>query len=111
MCVPGHLRDFIARLGIVFCCCLTLRYITWRPTNVLDLQYLFYAPFGMVFVSHDRLHQQLWPATTTGAEFAWGADLKADLKRHVALVKRPAKLGKMGSLGNRMRRLSLRKRP
>jgi hypothetical protein len=77
----------IARLGIVFCCCLTLRYITWRPTNVLDLQYLFYAPFGMVFVSHDRLHQQLWPATTTGAEFAWGADLKADLKRHVAARK------------------------
>jgi hypothetical protein len=77
----------IARLGMVFCCCLTLRYITWRPTNVLDLQYLFYAPFGMVFVSHDRLHQQLWRATTTGAEFVWGADLKADLKRYVSARK------------------------
>ena len=74
----------IARLGMVFCCCLTLRYITWRPTNVLDLQYLFYAPFGMVFVSNDKLHQQLWPAATTAAEFVWGADLKADLKRYVA---------------------------
>jgi hypothetical protein len=77
----------IARLGMVFCCCLTLRYITWRPTNVLDLQYLFYAPFGMVFVSHDKLHRQLWPAATTAAEFVWGADLKADLKRYVAARK------------------------
>jgi hypothetical protein len=77
----------IARLGMVFCCCLTLRFITWRPTNVLDLQYLFYAPFGMVFVSHDKLHQQLWPAATTTAEFVWGADLKADLKRYVTARK------------------------
>jgi hypothetical protein len=73
----------IARIGMVFCGCLTLRYVTWRPTNVLDLQYLFYAPFGMVFASQDRLHRQLWPATTTGAEFVWGADLKEDLKRYV----------------------------
>jgi len=77
----------VARLGMVFCCCLTLRYITWRPTNVLDLQYLFYAPFGMVFVSHDKLHQQLWPAATTAAEFVWGAELKADLKWYVAARK------------------------
>jgi hypothetical protein len=73
----------IARLGIVFCCCLTLKFITSRPTNVLDLQYLFYAPFGMVFVSHDRLHRDLWPATTTDATFVWGAELKADLQRYV----------------------------
>lgn len=86
----------IARLGMVFCCCLTLRYITWRPTNVLDLQYLFYAPFGMVFVSHDRLHQQLWPAATTGAEFVWGADLKSDLKLYVAARKAASEARKDG---------------
>jgi hypothetical protein len=86
----------IARLGMVFCSCLTLRYITWRPTNVLDLQYLFYAPFGMVFVSHDRLHQQLWPATTTEAEFVWGSDLKADLKRYVAARKAVSEAGAKG---------------
>jgi hypothetical protein len=73
----------VARLGMIFCCCLTLKFITSRPTNVLDLQYLFYAPFGMVFVSHDRLHRDLWPATTTQAEFVWGAELKADLRRYV----------------------------
>lgn len=73
----------VTRLGIIFCCCLTLKFITSRPTNVLDLQYLFYAPFGMVFVSHDRLHRDLWPATTTDATFVWGAELKADLQRYV----------------------------
>jgi hypothetical protein len=78
----------VARLSMVFCCCLTLRYVTWRSTNVLDLQYLFYAPFGMVFVSHDRLHRQLWPAATTNAEFVWGADLKEDLKEYVDARKR-----------------------
>ena len=77
----------VARLSMVFCCCLTLRYVTWRPTNVLDLQYLFYAPFGEVFVSQDRLHRQLWPAATTSAEFVWGADLKEDLKRYVEARK------------------------
>jgi hypothetical protein len=73
----------IARLGMIFCCCLTLKYVTSRATNVLDLQYLFFAPFGMVFVFHDRLHRDLWPATTTEATFVWGAELKADLQRYV----------------------------
>lgn len=73
----------IARLEIIFCCCLTLKFITSRPTNVLDLKYLFYAPFGMVFVSHDRLHRDLWPATTADATFVWGAELEADLQKYV----------------------------
>jgi hypothetical protein len=54
-----------------------------RATNVLDLQYLFFTPFGMVFVFHDRLHRDLWPATTTEATFVSGAELKADLQRYV----------------------------
>jgi hypothetical protein len=54
---------------------------------VLDLQYLFYAPFGMVFVSHDKLQRDLWPATTTQASFVWGDELKEDLKRYVLARK------------------------
>jgi hypothetical protein len=77
----------IARMGMVFCSCLTLKFITSRPTNVLDLQYLFYAPFGMVFVSQDKLHKQMWPATTTQATFAWGSEMKEDLRRYVAARK------------------------
>ena len=73
----------VTRLSMVLCCCLALKFVTSRPTNVLDLQYLFYAPFGMVFVSHDRLQRDLWPATTTQASFVWGDELKEDLHRYV----------------------------
>jgi hypothetical protein len=77
----------VARLCMVLCCCTALKFVTQRPTNVLDLQYLFYAPFGMVFVSHDKLQRDLWPATTTQASFVWGDELKADLKRYVLARK------------------------
>lgn len=73
----------IGKLGTVFCACLSLRLISSRPTNVIDLQYLFCAPFGMVFVSQDKIHKQLWPATTTNGSFVWGSDMKADLKRYI----------------------------
>lgn len=77
----------VARLCMALCCCTALKFVTQRPTNVFDLQYLFYAPFGMVFVSHDNLQRDLWPATTTQASFVWGDELKADLKRHVLARK------------------------
>lgn len=54
---------------------------TDRPSNRVDIAYLYYLPFAHVFISSDKLHrvcaQVLWPQ---GA-FAWGPDLKADLKR------------------------------
>jgi hypothetical protein len=70
----------VTLLCMVLCCCTALKFVTQRPTNVLDIQYLFYAPFGMVFVSNDKLQRDLWPATTTRASFVWGDELKADLK-------------------------------
>ncbi len=73
----------VTRLSMVLCCCLALKLVTSRPTNVLDLQYLFYSPFGMVFVSQDKLQRDLWPATTTQASFVWGDELKEDLHRYV----------------------------
>jgi len=74
----------IGRLGTILCCCLSRKFVTSRPTNVIDLQYLFYAPFGSVFVSQDKLHRQLWPATIATGSFVWGLDMKADLKRYLA---------------------------
>lgn len=32
-----------------------------RPSNVVDLEYLFYTPFAFMFCSGDKLHQQLAP--------------------------------------------------
>lgn len=53
---------------------------TERPSNRIDIAYLYYLPFSNVFVSSDKLHrscaQALWGAGT----FVWGVDLKADLK-------------------------------
>lgn len=86
----------VTRLCIALCCCTALKFVTQRPTNVLDLQYLFYAPFGMVFVSQDRLQRDLWPATTTEASFVWGDDLKADLNRYVIARKEARETRKAG---------------
>lgn len=35
--------------------------IHWQPTNLLDLQYLYYLPFCSVFVSDDKIHRALAP--------------------------------------------------
>jgi hypothetical protein len=35
--------------------------IRWQPTNILDLQYLYYLPFCSVFVSDDKVHRALAP--------------------------------------------------
>ncbi len=32
-----------------------------RPSNIVDLEYLYYTPFSSVFCSGDKLHQQLAP--------------------------------------------------
>jgi hypothetical protein len=32
-----------------------------RPSNIVDLEYLYYTPFAFVFCSGDKLHQQLAP--------------------------------------------------
>lgn len=53
-----------------------------RPSNRIDIAYLFYLPFCMVFISFDRLHRrcsQLF--LRSDQEFVWGGDLKEDLKR------------------------------
>ncbi|MDA0367241.1 MAG: hypothetical protein O3C65_01240 [Proteobacteria bacterium] len=53
-----------------------------RPSNRLDIAYLYYLPFCHLFVSSDRLHQRC--AThflRENQKFVWGQELKADLAR------------------------------
>lgn len=53
-----------------------------RSSNRLDIAYLFYLPFCMMFVSADKLHQRCGPLfLRKDQSFVWGADLKADLGR------------------------------
>jgi hypothetical protein len=53
---------------------------TKRPSNLVDIAYLFYLPFCMVFISSDRLHQIVAPLfLRENQEFVWGIDLKRAL--------------------------------
>ena len=51
-----------------------------RSSNLVDISYLFYLPFCMMFVSNDRLHQKCAPLFLRGdQEFVWGLGLKGGL--------------------------------
>ena len=53
-----------------------------RPSNKVDLAYLYYLPFSMVFASNDKLHARVVPLfIREDQEFVNGIDLKADLKK------------------------------
>ena len=71
-----------ARLYLVFAVGLARGFIGPRPSNTIDLQYLFYAPFCQVFISLDKLHRTLWEAgaVTSEATFIWGDDIRPDLQ-------------------------------
>ena len=107
-----HRRDAICRRICAVCwfdhstvssVCLRLSergFIGPRPTNYIDLQYLYYSPFCMVFISNDRFHRDMWPATAGVHSFLWGQDVKDDLSRRVGA----------GSRGRNRRQESLRRR-
>lgn len=63
---------------------------TARSSNRVDIGYLFYLPFSMVFISSDGLHRRCAPLfLRSDQEFVWGADLKSDLARlneHLAAI-------------------------
>lgn len=51
-----------------------------RPSNMIDVAYLYYLPFCMLFVSGDNLHARLAPLfLRPNQEFVRAADLKAGL--------------------------------
>lgn len=53
-----------------------------RPSNKIDLAYLYYLPFSMVFASNDKLHARVVPLFLhEDQEFINGMDLKTDLKK------------------------------
>lgn len=51
-----------------------------RPSNRVDMAYLFYIPFSMIFVSNDKLHQRVAPLFMNQDQiFVMGDELKKDL--------------------------------
>lgn len=75
----------VIRLFLAFACGLARGFIGPRPTNYIDLQYLYYSPFCMVFVSNDKFHCEMWGATSGVHTFLWGQDVKDDLRRRIAI--------------------------
>jgi hypothetical protein len=53
-----------------------------RPSHKIDVAYLYYLPFCMVFTSNDKLHADIAPFfLRKNQSFVRGIDLKADLGR------------------------------
>lgn len=51
-----------------------------RPSNKVDISYLYYLPFADFFVSGDKLHRMAAPLLMDKRQrFVWAPDLKADL--------------------------------
>lgn len=73
----------VLRLYLTFIGGLGRGFVGPRPSHYVDLQYLFYAPFCMVFVSSDKFHREMWPATAGENSFVWGPDLKQELQKRV----------------------------
>jgi hypothetical protein len=76
------------KLYLVFVGGLARGFIGPRASHYIDLQYLFYAPFCMVFVSADRFHRAMWKATAGINTFVWGHDLKAELSKRASIRER-----------------------
>ena len=58
--------------------------ISERPTDKIDLQYLYYLPFTNVFSSNDRIHRRIVPYFIKASQtFIIGQDLKSDLRNLV----------------------------
>ena len=63
--------------------------ITTRPTNRVDIEYMYYVPFCDVFCSRDQLHKELSvPFLRTDQSFADGDELKSDLRHLIHWWKR-----------------------
>lgn len=74
--------SYILTVEIFFYIALTKGFISPdRASNRVDISYLFYLPFSMVFVSSDKLHRSCAPLfMRSDQEFVWGPDLKQSLK-------------------------------
>jgi hypothetical protein len=80
-----HLPYFIFMLSINFFFCLILPtqlLKSVKPSQHIDLAYLYYLPFCSVFTSKDNFHVQVVPLFLNQTQtFVNGIELKEDLKR------------------------------
>lgn len=92
--------SFALKLTMTFLLGVAVRRIPERPTNIVDLQYLYYLPFCQVFTSGDKLHRDLAPHfMKPRQQFIWAQDMKkalAELVRYY--TQHEEELRKQGSM-------------
>jgi len=85
---------FCVRVVLLFHTALKKGLVATRPTNQLDLEYLFYLPFCRIFVTNDKFQKSLAPFFLTDEQqLIVGSELKEDLKaieEYVQTVGEPA---------------------
>lgn len=84
----SHFGFFCLKTVTLFYLALVNELITKRPTNRVDLEYIFYLPFCNIFVSDDKFHRRIVPEVLLGYnDFVRGQELKEDLNRIAVHVK------------------------
>lgn len=74
--------SYVIKVNIFFDICIKRGFISdARKSNKIDISYLYYLPFCMIFISSDKLHKSCAPFFLKGnQQFIWGPDLKKGLK-------------------------------
>jgi hypothetical protein len=71
---------FVFTLDVFFELARAAGMISDEPTHRIEQSYLYYLPFGEIFISGDKLHRETAPLLMAGDQrFVWGPDLKRDL--------------------------------
>jgi len=71
----------VLKVDTFFYLALAAGLISDKPSNRMDIAYLYYLPFCHIFVSYDKLHRDCAPFfLRPDQEFVWGGELKTDLK-------------------------------
>ncbi|GIW69342.1 MAG: hypothetical protein KatS3mg101_0089 [Patescibacteria group bacterium] len=89
----------VLKIDLFFYLCLDKSLIAKeRPSNKIDISYLYYLPFCSVFVSSDKLHLRTVPLfVENGQSFVTGKELKEDLKKlNEYYAKLPDKIKERG---------------
>lgn len=73
---------YVLTVDLVFALGMSISRISpQKSNNMIDVSYLYYLPFCMVFVSGDKLHARLAPLfLRPDQSFAWAPELKAALR-------------------------------
>lgn len=80
---------FCLRLALIFHFGLAFRLVSTRPSNRIDLEYLFYLPFTRGFSSGDILHHEFFKVVgLEGNDFVHRVDLKQDFSRILEHVRK-----------------------